>query len=552
MRMHLPSMKGVGASKGLWSSEDDAEVEEGEERGPAPPRTETETDEKLAGVVSVPAVTATAGASSLPLSLFPDPSSLATREKGCSNDNLSGGSYLGVKKKVMFSDLGGMKDLLEKLMTRVIVPWYHSELPRKLGLTPTTGILLHGPPGCGKTTLAHAIANETNVPLYQILPGASEENISDVFAKAYNTPRSIIFVDDIDLIDSKGIKSQLRDSMGHHHLLLIGATSKPESLDPALRGLLREEFVLAAPDEAARRDILKLLTCKLKGTFDLDEIARSTRGYVGADLEGVVREAGRLLMRRIIGERKRESQSNPDWWKQPIWGDLGNHGITTSDFQDAVKRVLPLLIREGFLAVPDVKWEDVGGLHNLKEEFRTLMIMPLKFPNICETFGIENLKGFLLFGPPGCGKTFIAKAVANEAGANFIHIKGRESEREVRRRFSLARACTPCVVLLDEVDALSTESAEVGFGSVMSQLLIELNDDKESQGVFVIGTTNRTDVIEGTLSSWKKLGKRFYVPMPGVDERFSILNALARKIPVDPAVNLRDLAITCENFSGAE
>ncbi|XLT89955.1 hypothetical protein HN873_011630 [Arachis hypogaea] len=523
-----------------------------------------------------------------------------------SNGDHGGGSFVEVKAGPRLSDLGGMNDLLEKLVKEVIVPWYHPELPRKLGRTPTTGILLHGPPGCGKTTLAHAIANETRVPFYPIsatelvsgVSGASEENIRELFAKAYRTAPSIVFIDEIDSIASKRdnlqremekrIVTQLLASMDQSsrcmqsandsdssnvhpkYVLVIGATNRPDALDSALRrpGRFDREFVLGIPDESSREHILSLLTrnLPLQGSLDLKDIARSTPGYVGADLAALITGASNLAMKRIISERIGEHETSDlgDWWREP-WPleDMDKLVYTMSDFQEALKIVQPSLRREGFSSIPDEKWEDVGGLDYLRKEFKNRIIRPIKYPEVYQAFRFANQTGILLFGPPGCGKTLIAKAVANEAGANFIHVKGPElinkfvgeSEREIRLTFSRARACSPCILFFDEVDALSTKrGAEGGSGieRVVNQLLVELDGAGQRQNVFVIGATNRPDRMDEALLRPGRLGKQLYVPLPSTDQRFSILKALARKEPLDPTVDLRAIAEACENFSGAD
>ncbi|MED6158355.1 hypothetical protein PIB30_032110 [Stylosanthes scabra] len=335
-----------------------------------------------------------------------------------------------VQVQVRFSDLGGIMDLLEELAPA------SRQFLRKQGLPPVTRILLRGPPGCGKTTLARAIANETGFPFYQIsaiefvsgVSGPHEENIRELFAKASSTAPSIVFIDDFDVIDSERIVKQLRISMDHHsNLLLIRATNKLNFLDPALRssGLFEKEFALGIPDEKAREEILTVHAKKLEGSVDFKEIAKCTAGYVGSDLVRVVGEAGRLLMRRIICKRKRElAPDHPlyleDQWKKPwLPNDVDKLGCTMSDFQEAVKKVQPSLVREGFFSsVPNVKLEDIGGLDHLKEMFRFCIIEVIKHPELFEQTGV----GILVYGPP-CGKTLIAKAVVNAAGANFIHIK---------------------------------------------------------------------------------------------------------------------------------
>ncbi|XP_028776414.1 cell division control protein 48 homolog C-like isoform X2 [Neltuma alba] len=530
-------------------------------------------------------------------------------------DSFSNGSGdLEVKGKggPRFKDLGGMKKVLEELKMEVIVPLYHPQLPRRLGVRPIAGILLHGPPGCGKTTLAHAIANETGFPFYQIsatelvsgVSGASEENIRELFSKAYRTAPSIVFIDEIDAIASKRenlqremekrIVTQLMTSMDQSnrllqpadssessdahpgYILVIGATNRPDAVDPALRrpGRFDREIVLGVPDEHGREEILFVLTrnLKLEGSFDLRKIARSTPGFVGADLAALVNKAGNLAMRRIIVERKCELSQDPlderseEWWREP-WSpeEMDKLLIEMSDFEEAVKLVQPSSRREGFSSIPNVKWEDIGGLDLLRREFERYIVRRIKYPEDYEEFGVNLETGFLLYGPPGCGKTLIAKAVAHEAGANFIHIKGPEllnkyvgeSELAVRTLFSRARTCSPCILFFDEVDALTTKRGKEGGWVVerlLNQLLIELDGAEQRQGVFVIGATNRPEVMDRALLRPGRLGKLLYVPLPSPDERGLILKALARKKPIDETVDLCAIGRmeACENLSGAD
>uniref|UniRef100_A0A453QD21 AAA+ ATPase domain-containing protein n=3 Tax=Aegilops tauschii subsp. strangulata TaxID=200361 RepID=A0A453QD21_AEGTS len=390
------------------------------------------------------------------------------QEAGASEGGGGGGA-----KGPRFSDLGGMESVIDELMMEVVVPLCHPELPLRLGVRPVAGILLHGPPGCGKTTLAHAIANETGVPFYKIsapevvsgVSGASEENIRVLFKKAYRTAPSIVFIDEIDAIASKRenlqremerrIVTQLMTCMDEFHqnvgsdggeldsqssekkpgyVIVIGATNRPHAVDQALRrpGRFDREISLGVPDEIGRKQILKMLTQNLtleKDQFDLFKIARATPGFVGADLKALVDKAGNLAMKRIIVERKKQSgggdvNNKQDWWRHP-WseGEMDSLCITMDDFEEAATMVQPSLRREGFSSVPDVTWEDVGGLDSLKKEFDRCIVRCIKHPEVYKDFGVNMQAGFLLFGPPGCGKTLIAKAVAHDAGANFIHIK---------------------------------------------------------------------------------------------------------------------------------
>ncbi|KAF3952192.1 hypothetical protein CMV_022231 [Castanea mollissima] len=515
-----------------------------------------------------------------------------------------------------FRDLGGMDSVIEELKMEVIVPLYHPQLPQWLGVKPMGGILLRGPPGCGKTKLAHAIANETGVPFYKIsateivtgVSGASEENIRDLFSKAYRTAPSIVFIDEIDAIASKRenlqremerrIVTQLMTCMDESHrlvqpadansnsessdqrpghVLVIGATNRPDAVDPALRrpGRFDREIVLGVPDESARVKILSVITrnLRLEGSFNLLKIARSTPGFVGADLTAVANKAGNLAMKRIIDERKSElskdsinEEHTEEWWRQP-WSpeEMEKLTITMADFEEAVKMVQPSSKREGFSTIPNVKWEDVGGLDFLRKEFDRYIVRRIKYPEDYEGFGVDLETGFLLYGPPGCGKTLIAKAVANEAGANFIHIKGPEllnkyvgeSELAVRTLFSRARTCSPCILFFDEVDALATKRGKEGGWVVerlLNQLLIELDGAEQRQGVFVIGATNRPGVMDRAILRPGRFGKLLYVPLPSPDERGLILKALGRKKPIDASVDLSALGRmeACENFSGAD
>ncbi|XP_071736062.1 cell division control protein 48 homolog C-like [Rutidosis leptorrhynchoides] len=515
----------------------------------------------------------------------------------------------------MFKDLGGMDGVLDLLKIEVIVPLYHPEVPRCLGVKPMAGILLHGPPGCGKTKLAHAIANETGVPFYKIsatelvsgISGASEENIRELFSKAYRTAPSIVFIDEIDAIASKRenlqremerrIVTQLMTCMDESHrvakaddnsnnvettdgkpgyVLVIGATNRPDAVDPALRrpGRFDREIALGIPDEKARMKILDVLTrsLKLEGEFDLVKLARSTPGFVGADLAALVNKAGNLAMKRIIDGRKSELfnensdvEQIEDWWRK-AWTpeEMEKLSITMCDFEVAAKMVQPSLRREGFSSIPDVKWEDVGGLCSLSQIFDRYIVRRIKYPDLYEKYGVDLETGFLLYGPPGCGKTLIAKAVANEAGANFIYIKGPEiinkyvgeSELAVRTIFSRARTCAPCILFFDEVDALTTKRGTEGGWVVerlLNQLLIELDGADHRKGVYVIGATNRPEVMDDALLRPGRFGKMLYVPLPNPDERGLILKALAKSKPLDADVDLiaigRDY---CDGFSGAD
>lgn len=492
----------------------------------------------------------------------------------------------------MFKDLGGMDGLLEKIK-RLLLPFYYPEIPKRIGVKHIRGILLHGPPGCGKTMLAHAIANEMGVPFYKIsatevvsgVSGESEENIREVFNKAYRTEPSIIFIDEIDTIGSKRenlqrqmekrIVTELMNCMDSNYrrtgrVLVIGATNMADALDPALRrpGRFDREFNLGIPDENARAEILSNITknCRLEGPVDLLQIARSTPGYVGADLNALVEEAGKCAMSRIFLQGKCQSFIDEEWLKR-TWSceDIEKLAITMTDFEKSIREVQPSSLREGFSTVPNVTWEDVGGLDDIKRVFELHIIRRVKYPDKYKKLGLNSGTGILMYGPTGCGKTLIAEAVANEAGANFIHVKGPEilskyvgeSESAIRTIFSRARKCSPCVLFFDEIDALTTQRGKEGAWVVerlVNQLLAEWNGTDRQAGVYIIGATNRPEVIDTALVRSGRFGQHVYVPLPSPEDRVSILKTLARGRPIDPNVDLDAIARmeACEKFNGAD
>lgn len=522
-----------------------------------------------------------------------------------------------VDNRVTFKDLGGMDGVINEIM-EVIYPLYHPQIYPWLGVQPIKGILLHGPPGCGKTKLAHAIASETGVPFYKIsatevvsgVSGESEENIRALFAKASKTSPSIIFIDEIDAISAKRetlqremerrIVTQLLTCMDESHqtmrsgdqasdteisieknsghVLVIGATNRPDSLDPALRrpGRFDREIFLGVPDENARAEILSVLASglRLEGSFDYKKVAKCTPGFVGADLAALTREAASVAIKRIIASRNSQNPAECEriqiceevWWKK-AWTqeEMINLSITMADFEEAASKVQPSTRREGFSTIPNVKWDDVGALSSLRKDFEFYIVRRIKHPDDYEALGMDLDNGFLLYGPPGCGKTLVAKAVANEAGANFIHIKGPEllnkyvgeSELAVRTIFTRARTCSPCILFFDEVDALTTRRGKDGGWVVerlLNQLLIEMDGAEKRKGVFVIGATNRPEVMDPAVLRPGRFGKLLLVPLPDAEGRVSILKALVRNKPMATDVDLNYIGHSqaCENFSGAD
>ncbi|XP_030489661.2 cell division control protein 48 homolog C-like [Cannabis sativa] len=512
-----------------------------------------------------------------------------------------------VKVNLGFEDLGGIKGVLKQLEKKVLVPLYQHQLLQFLGVRPISGLLLHGPPGCGKTKLAHAIANQTGLPFYNIsatefvsgVSGESEENIRELFQKAHKTAPSIIFIDEIDAVASKRenlqkemerrIVTQLMTCMDAHseskvssddkqsYVLVIGATNRPNAIDPALRrpGRFEYEIELGVPDENARAEILSVLTrtMRLEDSFDLLKIARATPGFVAADLKALASEAGHLVAEKLLYDRKSslcgnsmEEDQNTQWLKEPVMPEVMEKiSITMADFEEAIKIVQPSTRREGFSTIPNVKWEDVGGLDHIRKELDRYIVSRIKYHEKYKRFGVNLDTGILLYGPPGCGKTLIAQAVAKEAGANFIHIKGPEllnkyvgeSESAVRMLFSRARMCSPCILFFDEVDALTKERGKEGSWvteRLLNQLLTELDGVDKRQNVFVIGATNRPDVMDKASLRPGRFGKHLYVSLPTPDERGLILKALTRDKPLDETVDLNAIGRMkgCDNFSGAD
>ncbi|EMS60243.1 Cell division control protein 48-like protein C [Triticum urartu] len=510
-------------------------------------------------------------------------------EKALMRPDAQGGH--GGQKRVMFADLAGMESVIERLMLEVVVPLCHPELPLHLGVRPVSGILLHGPPGCGKTTLAQAIADETGVPFYPTsatelvsgVSGGSEENIRTLFNKAYGTAPSIVFIDEIDAIASKRddmqrgmerrVVTQLMTCMDEFHqnipsdaddmeddsqsyekkpgyVIVIGATNRPDAVDQALRrpGRFDREIYLGVPDENARKQILERLTRKLrlppKGQFDLLKIAKATPGFVGVDLKALVDTAGSVAIKRFFNARKDKflkEGNNLDYLKHP----LDKH---------EVQRLSIIMDDFGYMMCVDFM---VSKL--------TWMVIYVIF--LSKKFGVNMQAGVLLFGPPGCGKTLIAKAVAHDAGANFIHIKGPEglnkyvgeSEAYIRRTFARARLNSPCILFFDEIDALTTKRGMEGAWVVerlLNQLLIELDGADQREGVYVIGATNRIDVIDDALLRPGRLGQKYFVLLPSANERHSILKALicSQRKPVSCTVDLDAFARReeCNNLSGAD
>lgn len=620
-------------------------------------------------------------------------------------------------KPVRYADLGGIEEVLSDIRELIEYPLKHPEVYAWLGVEPPRGVLLHGPPGCGKTALANAIANECGVPFLRVsapeivsgMSGESEAKLRQLFVEARDLAPCIMFIDEIDAIfpkretaqremerrivaqmltcmddlstpsvgDAAGGQEGAEEARGGEaggskdadaarrppppHVVVIGATNRPDALDPALRraGRFDREIALGIPTEAARVKILQVISrrLRLEGNFDFRHVAKRTPGFVGADLAALTKEAAAVAVTRIFsqldaavaeaegrnsaaatqlglglgrssgaeggtaaGAVQQDSHAvsvsdatgmqvdavapanvQQDGTGAPAAGvegtagqdapavdrlagggveavvtqrlgcgpltaaELGGLAITMADFEAALPKVQPSVRREGFTTTPDVTWDDVGALAEVREELSFAVTQPIHHPERFEALGLPAATGVLLYGPPGCGKTLVAKAVANESGANFISIKGPEllnkyvgeSERAVRQLFARARAAHPCVLFFDELDALAprrgTDNNQAAE-RVVNQLLTEMDGVDARQGIFLVAATNRPDMIDPALLRPGRLDKVLYVPLPPPVDRASILRALVRRTPLEPGVDLEAVARDgrCDGFSGAD
>jgi transitional endoplasmic reticulum ATPase len=485
---------------------------------------------------------------------------------------------------VTYEDIGGLDGELEQVREMIELPMRHPELFKRLGIDPPKGVLLHGPPGTGKTLIAKAVANEIDANFHTISGpeimskyyGESEEQLRDVFEEASEEAPAIIFMDELDSIAPKReeaggdverrVVAQLLSLMDgledRGEVVVIGATNRVDAIDPALRrgGRFDREIEVGVPDRDGRKEILQVHTrnMPLVDEIDLDEYAENTHGFVGADLESLAKESAMHALRRIRPEIDLESDE--------IDADVLNSiQVTEEDFKQAIKGIEPSALREVFVEVPDVTWEQVGGLEGTKERLRETIQWPLEYPEVFDELDMQAAKGVLLYGPPGTGKTLLAKAVANEAESNFISIKGPEllnkyvgeSEKGVREVFSKARENAPTIVFFDEIDSIATErgknSGDSGVGErVVSQLLTELDGLESLEDVVVIATTNRPDLIDSALLRPGRLDRHVHVPVPDEEARRKILEVHTRNKPLADDVDLDALARKTDGYVGAD
>jgi len=491
--------------------------------------------------------------------------------------------------QISYEDIGGLKDEIQKIREMVELPMRHPELFERLRIEPPKGVLIYGPPGTGKTLLAKAVASESDAHFIHIAGpelvskyvGESEEKLRQIFKEAEDNAPSIIFMDEIDAIAPKReeatgeverrIVSQLLTLMDgmkkRGKVIVIGATNRPNSIDSALRrpGRFDREIEIKVPDRQAREEILQIHTREMpidekdnENSKLIKELAALTHGYTGADIQLLAKEAAMKALRRFLPQIDLEQDIPPEL--------LEKIKVTKDDFYSALREIQPSALRELFFEKPSVKWEDIGGLENIKKELKEAVELPIKYPDLFSKYGIRPIKGILLVGLPGTGKTLFAKAVASESEANFISIKGPEvlskwvgeSEKTIRELFRKARQAAPCVIFIDEIDAIAsvriggeTESSKVEE-RVVDTLLTELDGLTELKNVVLIGATNRPDILDPALLRAGRFDKVIEVPMPDLQTRKKIFQVHTKKMPVDKSVDFDQLAKLTEGYSGAD
>jgi len=484
---------------------------------------------------------------------------------------------------ITYEDLGGLKDTITKVREMIDLPLRHPELFKRMGVKAPKGVLLQGPPGTGKTLLAKAIANETSANFFSIggpeimskYYGESEARLRAIFQEAENKKPSIIFIDELDAIASKRedlvgevekrVVAQLlslMDGLSSRGLVVvIGATNRVNAIDPALRrtGRFDREIEIGVPDSDGRREVLHIHTrgMPLAKNVDINKIADMSHGFVGSDLQALAKEAAMRAIRRILPEIDLTAESIPS-------DILNKIQVNMNDFTTVLNEMEPSAMREVFVEIPNVRWNDIGGLQELKQELRETIEWPLKYRTVFDYANANPPKGIFIYGPPGTGKTLIAKAVANESESNFISIKGPEllskwvgeSEKGIREVFRKARQAAPCIIFFDEIDAIAPMRGGVSADShvterVISQLLTELDGLEVLKNVTVIAASNRPDIVDPALLRSGRFDRHIYVPPPDRDSRINIIKIHIKNIPLGN-INVERLADMTENFTGAD
>jgi len=496
--------------------------------------------------------------------------------------------------QVTYEDIGGLTDEIKKVREMIELPLRHPEIFEKLGIEAPKGVLLYGPPGTGKTLLAKAVANESNAHFISIsgpeimskFYGESEARLREIFKEAKEKSPSIIFIDEIDSIAPKReevtgeverrVVSQMLSLMdgleARGKVIVISATNRPNAIDPALRrpGRFDREIEIKVPDKKGRKDILMIHTrnMPLSDDVNLEKIAAISHGYVGADLEYLCKEAAMKCLRRLLPELNLQDEKLPP-------ETLDKLIVNGEDYQHALREITPSGMREVFIENPDVKWDEVGGLENVKRELQEAVEWPMKYPTLYSKLGHRMPRGILLHGPSGTGKTLLAKAVATESEANFISVRGPEllskwvgeSERGIREIFRRARQASPCVIFFDEIDSIAPIRGVGGETAVtervVSQLLTELDGIESLHGVVVLAATNRADMLDSALLRPGRFDKIVLVPMPDKEGRKKILEISTKEIPIDKEpksesgknpdyVDIEKIAETTDGLSGAD
>ena len=485
---------------------------------------------------------------------------------------------------VAYEDVGGLREEMQRIREMVELPLRHPELFQRLGIEPPRGVFLYGPPGCGKTLLAKALANESDANFYVIsgpeiiskFYGESEARLREIFQKAQETAPSIVFIDELDAIAPKReevtgeverkVVAQLlslMDGMGARgNIIVIGATNRPNAIDPALRrpGRFDREIEIGVPDKAGRHEILQIHTRNMPLAQDVDikRLGEITHGYTGADVSALCREAAMKALRRYMPEINLEEGTIPP-------SILEKMVVNMDDFMNAYREVTPTAMREVYVEVPTIHWNDVGGLENVKGELVEAVEWPIKKPEVFKRMGIRPPKGILLHGPPGCGKTLVARAVATESEANFISIKGPEifskwvgeSEKAIREVFRKGRTAAPAIIFFDEIDAIVPRRG-MGYADsgaterVISQLLTELDGMETLENVVVIAATNRPDILDPAILRPGRFDRLIYVPAPDQKTLEQIFKIYTASMPLDKTVNIQDLTRMTLGYSGAD
>jgi transitional endoplasmic reticulum ATPase len=485
---------------------------------------------------------------------------------------------------VTYEDVGGLDREIQRVREMVELPLRHPSIFKHLGIDPPKGVLLRGPPGCGKTLLAKAVANESEAYFISIngpeimskFYGESEKKLRKIFIEAEEKSPSIIFIDEIDAIAPKRetvtgeverrVVAQLLALMDGLHsrgrVIVIGATNRPNSLDPALRrpGRFDREIEIKVPNEKGRREVFQIHTrsMPLDKKISLKEYANITHGFVGADISAVCREAAMSALRRYLPQINLDSELiDPELLEQIE--------VTKNDFEEALKEVMPSGIREVFVEIPNVNWDDIGGLEDLKQKLIESVDWPLSHPKIFKRMGINPPRGILLYGPPGCGKTLLARAVATETKANFISIKGPEllskyvgeSEKAIREIFRKAKMAAPCIIFFDEFDSIAPSrgrhTSDSGVSEkVLSQFLTELDGLEVKKDIIVIAATNRPDILDPALIRPGRIDRILLVPAPDEEGREKILKIFTKDMPLAANIDLSELNKKLDGFTGAD